>query len=187
MRRCNSCHRYYDGTHWYCPECQAKSEARRTEERERKIREGYNMALIDARETKGMTQTMIAKKLGLATATYGHMERNIKRVKPSQRRIIAAALGKSVEELWDTPYYAQCTTCKQLFATDRDVHVCPACLERVRETAQARSRSQGNNESAINIIAREARKAGMTYGQYVARQEEIRRSQNDQNNATADR
>ena len=174
MRRCNNCHRYHEGSHWYCPECQAKIDARRAEERERKIREGYNIKLIDAREAKGYLQKGMARKIGISTVNYSKMEAGKKSVKPSWRRVIAATLDKTVEELWDEPYYAECRRCRSKFATDRDVDVCPDCLERAKTTAMTRAVRAHGNQGAITEIAKRARQEGLTYGKYVALQDERR-------------
>ncbi|MBC7294179.1 MAG: helix-turn-helix transcriptional regulator [Thermoleophilia bacterium] len=64
---------------------------------------GVRRALVEARKSLGLTQADLARRVGLTRAAYSNIECGTKNPSLETALRIAAALGRSVEELFGCP------------------------------------------------------------------------------------
>lgn len=174
-RYCYECGKRTEGGDVLCAACLAKKDAREAK-REAEYRElGWNMALYYARRAKGLSRRGLSRLAGISETTYDKCESGTGDLTEPNRARVARVLGVPVTKLWDEPYKVRCRNCLTMFVPTRNEHVCPSCREDARREAREHGRhtAPGSNQKRIATIARMARKQGMTYGAYVARERKI--------------
>lgn len=131
-----------------------------------------NNALLEERERRNLTVVEMAKLLGVHPSAYYNIEHNGVRPGRELRRRIADKLGQPAEKYFGPLIYNKtCRSCGLYYQTDNEKSkICPHCEEiRKQKTMPPIRRIQPSR--GVQEIAAEARAAGMSYGQYVARKE----------------
>lgn len=166
-QRCGICKRKYPVNGDYlCPACRERLAAKRAADDIKKERDGWNMALLRTRREREMTIPDVAKRANVTQYAYKKFEQGKSDPPTSVRVRIARALGARPEELWPYAHLVRCRTCMKYFETETEV-TCPACKEAARREAESRvSRLTGANQHKIAVFDAEAKRHGMTYGQY---------------------
>ena len=180
--KCKICGRLKSNPRDYlCAACREKK-AKEQEEKDRQRKaNGYNMALLYARRESGLSMTQLAKLSGVSYQKIYNVEKGQDDIKPEDRQKIARTLRKPVEELFPRPYVIRCRTCLSEFEPHGDERVCPACRQdatrKARDAATKIDRIPRGNQKKIAAIAAIARRAGMSYGMFVAEEMESRYGQ----------
>ena len=180
--QCSICRRLKSNPRDYlCEACRAQK-AKEQEEKDRKRKaNGYNMALLYARRESGLSMKQLAKLSGVSYQKLYNVEEGKDDIKPEDRKKIARTLRKPVEELFPMPYVTRCRTCLSAFEPNGNERVCPDCRKdatrQAREAATKIDRIPRGNQKKIAAIAAIARRAGMSYGMFVAEDKERRYGQ----------
>ena len=177
--QCKICGRIKSNPRDYlCTACRAQKMKEQEEQDRQRKANGYNMALLYARRALGLGMKQLAKLTGLSYHKLYAVEKGQDDLKPEDRKKIARTLRKPVEELFPRPYIIRCRTCLSAFEPHGDERVCPACRQdatrQAREAATKIDRIPRGNQKKIAAIAARARRAGMSYGMFVAAERERR-------------
>lgn len=180
--QCSICRRLKSNPRDYlCAVCRAQK-VKEQEEKDRKRKaNGYNMALLYARRESGLSMKQLEKLSGVSYQKLYKVEKGEDDIKPEDRQKIARTLRKPVEELFPRPYVIRCRTCLSAFEPHGDERVCQACRKdatrKAREATTKIDRITRGNQKKIAAIAAIARRAGMSYGMFVAADKENRYGQ----------
>lgn len=128
-----------------------------------------NSPLLLERQSHGWNITQMAKYLGVDPTAYHEIEQGYRVPAKVTRERISQKLGISEEILFaDAVFIWVCVRCGRMFEAEHPRRkTCNRCRDMGTQDNLKYGLRRGTGQERIARLAREAREAGMSYGQYV--------------------
>lgn len=130
---------------------------------------GENTRLLSERMSLGFCVRRMAKYLGVDPTAYHEIEQGYRVPAKVTRERISQKLGISEEILFaDSVFIRVCVRCGRMFEAEHPRRkTCNRCRDMGTQDNLKYGLRRGTGQERIARLAREAREAGMSYGQYV--------------------